>query len=104
MVSRRRARILPNREIAFLGRQDQQVKLHGHRIEKGEIEQVILQHESILQVTVQICQVAGDGNVGQALVAYYVAQGEIDAGLLNERRSTPAGLHGACLLDCVVCR
>ena len=26
----------------------------------------------------------GDGNVGQALVAYYVAQGEIDAGLLNE--------------------
>ncbi|CAI1711099.1 Linear gramicidin synthase subunit D [Serratia marcescens] len=79
-----RARILPNREIAFLGRQDQQVKLYGHRIEKGEIEQVILQHESILQVTVQICQVAGDGNVGQALVAYYVAQGEINAGQLNE--------------------
>lgn len=81
------ARILPNGEIAFLGRLDQQVKLHGHRIEKGEIEQVILQHESIMQVSVQICQLAGNKNVGQMLVAYYVAQSEVDARQLNEHVS-----------------
>jgi len=61
---------LPNCEIGFLGRQDQQIKLHGHRIEKGEIEQVILQYKALRQVSVQICPLAeGNGNVGQVLVA-----------------------------------
>lgn len=36
-----RGRYLPNGEIEFLGRKDNQIKLHGYRIELGEIEAVL---------------------------------------------------------------
>ncbi|MGH2510006.1 MAG: non-ribosomal peptide synthetase, partial [Ktedonobacteraceae bacterium] len=41
------ARYLPNGNIEFLGRYDQQVKLHGFRIELGEIESVLRQHPEV---------------------------------------------------------
>lgn len=42
----------PDGEFQFLGRKDQQVKVHGHRIELPEIEQVILSHTSAHQAVV----------------------------------------------------
>jgi amino acid adenylation domain-containing protein len=45
-------KILPNNEIEYLGRLDQQVKIRGHRIEPGEVEQAILLLDGIKQAVV----------------------------------------------------
>lgn len=41
-----------NGELEFLGRLDEQVKLHGHRIELGEIESTLLRHPGVAGVAV----------------------------------------------------
>jgi len=45
-------KILPNNEIECLGRLDQQVKIRGHRIEPGEVEQALIVLEGIKQAVV----------------------------------------------------
>lgn len=51
-----------NGEIQFLGRKDQQVKVHGHRIELPEIEQVIISytraHQAVVIVDEQVQSLA----------------------------------------------
>lgn len=62
-------RWLPTGEIDYLGRLDQQVKLHGFRIELGEIEAVLFQHESVTATTVILdTEIAGK----EQLIAYVV--------------------------------
>ena len=63
------ARWLPDGNIEFLGRVDYQLKVRGYRIEAGEIEQVLLDHDAI-----QSAVVIGYNKGGQAmeLVAYLV--------------------------------
>lgn len=53
-------RALPNGEIQFLGRMDEQLKIRGLRIEPGEIESLLNQHPDVKQSAVVACQFAPD--------------------------------------------
>ncbi|MCP5364677.1 MAG: amino acid adenylation domain-containing protein [Hyphomicrobiales bacterium] len=70
------ARYLPNGDIDFLGRMDNQVKVRGFRIELGEIEAVLAQHPRIRQNVAVVYQ--DTVGVGQ-LAAYIIPDG--NAGL-----------------------
>ncbi|MEM7533717.1 MAG: phosphopantetheine-binding protein, partial [Chloroflexota bacterium] len=55
--------------IEFLGRMDYQVKLHGFRVELGEIEVVLRQHLAVKEAVVIVCKRDGTDSE-QRLVAY----------------------------------
>lgn len=57
----------PDGTIEFLGREDTQVKIHGHRIELSEIESVIQNHKS---VEMAVVLVTGDLPADYRIVAF----------------------------------
>lgn len=61
-------RYLPDGNIEFLGREDFQVKVHGYRVELGEIEAALGQHPGVQTAIV----VAKGKSQERRLVAYYV--------------------------------
>jgi amino acid adenylation domain-containing protein len=67
------ARHLPDGNIEFLGRLDQQVKIHGVRIELGEIEAVLDQSPAVQETVVTT---AFDSRGAKHLVAYVVPANE----------------------------
>lgn len=66
-----RVRFLPGGDIEFIGRRDFQVKIHGFRIEPGEVESVVAQHPDVRQVSVVVRE---DTPGAKRLVAYLVAR------------------------------
>ncbi len=63
-------RRLPDGVIEFLGRADLQVKVQGHRIEPGEIEQTLSKHPAVRAAAV----VAAGTPAGRRLAAFAVAE------------------------------
>jgi len=63
------ARYLPDGNLELLGRTDDQVKLHGFRIEPGEVEAALLSHSAVREAVVLPRDFAG---AGRRLVAYLV--------------------------------
>ena len=60
---------LPNGELLFLGRSDEQIKIRGYRVELGEIEQTLLSHPEVSEVCVLAREIPND--VQKHLVGYY---------------------------------
>ena len=69
------AKRLPNGELEFIGRKDNQVKIRGVRIELGEIEYAVCQHEEISKCVVDVRKNAQSED---CLVGYLVCEGGLD--------------------------
>jgi amino acid adenylation domain-containing protein len=69
------ARRLPNGELEYQGRADQQIKIRGFRIEPGEIAAVLSSHPQIKEAFVTVRTGA---NEDHRIVAYFVSDGEDD--------------------------
>ncbi len=65
--------------IEVLGRRDGQIKLHGLRIEIGEIESCINKYPGIRQCVVKVCHINND----DFLAAYFTAGEQIDTDKLK---------------------
>jgi amino acid adenylation domain-containing protein len=60
-------RWLPDGQVSFVGRIDDQIKLRGYRIELGEIQHCLEQHEAVTQAAVLVKSIGGD----QFIVAFW---------------------------------
>ena len=83
------ARWLPDGNIDYLGRIDEQVKIRGLRIELGEIESRIREIESVKDAAVIARE---DGSGDKAIFAYFVAEEGIEISVSDIRESLSVNL------------
>ncbi len=78
-------RLLPDGNIEFIGRIDLQVKIHGYRVELGEIENKLMNFRSeTFQVKEAVVVDKEDRHGDKYLIAYIVAEGEPDEAILRK--------------------
>ncbi|NSB12323.1 non-ribosomal peptide synthetase [Clostridium beijerinckii] len=82
-------RYRPDGIIEFLGREDTQVKIHGHRIELSEIESVLQKHPS---VSAAVTIVSGN-NPSEYKLASFVQPKKLSCKKLNEQDDN---MHNIC--------
>lgn len=75
-------RMLPDGNLEFCGRADDQVKLRGYRIELGEIESVLKDHPAVADCAVLV--IPGEGP-DRKLAAYFTVQSAADQSLDDPR-------------------
>ncbi len=73
------ARYLPDGNLMFLGRGDDQIKLRGQRIEPGEVERALVAHPAVRDVLAIATQGEGD----KQLIAYIVTHAPTNASGLD---------------------
>ncbi|BAV99526.1 non-ribosomal peptide synthetase [Lysobacter enzymogenes] len=78
-----RVRRLPDGDLLFEGRIDEQVKIRGHRVECAEVEQCIAAQAGVAEVAVCVRTLAGDERV---LAAFVVAAADASATLADDLR------------------
>ncbi len=69
---------LPSGEIVYMGRRDSQVKVHGNRVEMGEVEGVLCQHPAVIHAAVRF-----DGKRLHATVECRETPGDLRIWLLS---------------------
>ncbi|WP_010249962.1 non-ribosomal peptide synthetase [Acetivibrio cellulolyticus] len=75
------ARWLPDGNVEYIGRKDNQVKVRGFRIELGEIETELLKHEDITDAAVVARE---NSDKDMILYAYFVAGRELTVNEIRE--------------------
>lgn len=89
-------RYMPDGNIEFLGREDSQIKLKGHRIELGEIAAALRSHAGVQEALVVV---DGDSRTEQSLWAYLQLDAEQRASVMvvddrtqESQRYSPAAI------------
>lgn len=77
-------RWLQDGTLEYLGRQDDQVKVRGYRIEPGEIEALLRRHEEVREAVIRIME---DESGENFLCAYYTGPDDLSAAKLREHLS-----------------
>jgi acyl carrier protein len=77
------ARFLPDGNLEFLGRADQQVKIRGVRVELGEVEAALVQHAALQEAIV----LAWEDESGDTRLAAYVVADQHPLPSIRELRS-----------------
>jgi tyrocidine synthetase-3 len=68
-------RLLPDGNVEYLGRRDQQVKFHGYRVELNEIQWALKQYPLIRD---SVALIRSDKQGNDVMVAYYVSRQELE--------------------------
>lgn len=92
-------RLLEDGNYLYVGRRDHMVKVHGYRIEIGEVEAILSRHPAILDAAVTV---AGSGMEAR-LIAFLVCKDSIEPALLEIKRYCAERLPRYMIVDAIRC-